>query len=50
MAAMFSQNPLMSGPSYSFNQGPTTAAGGNKEHSFYPYAIKNLTFSTFLTF
>jgi hypothetical protein len=38
MAAMFSQNPLMNGPNYSFNQTPTTAAGGNKEHSFYPYA------------
>jgi len=37
MAAMFSQNPLMNGPNYSFNQAPTAAAAGNKEHSFYPY-------------
>jgi 20S proteasome subunit beta 6 len=36
MAAMFSQNPLMNGPNYSFNQAPATAAGGNKEHGFYP--------------
>jgi hypothetical protein len=35
MAAMFSQNPLMNGPNYSFNQAPSTAAG-NKEHGFYP--------------
>jgi 20S proteasome subunit beta 6 len=35
MAAMFSQNPLMNGPNYSFNQAPSTAAG-NKEHAFYP--------------
>jgi 20S proteasome subunit beta 6 len=38
MAAMFSQNPLMNGPNYSFNQAPTIAAAGVKEHSFYPYA------------
>jgi len=37
MAAMFSQNPLMNGPNYSFNQAPSTSSGGNKEHSFYPY-------------
>jgi 20S proteasome subunit beta 6 len=36
MAAMFSQNPLMNGPNYSFNQTPTTAQAGNKEHAFYP--------------
>ncbi|KUJ22409.1 N-terminal nucleophile aminohydrolase [Mollisia scopiformis] len=36
MAAMFSQNPLMNGPNYSFNQAPTTASG-NKQHGFYPY-------------
>jgi 20S proteasome subunit beta 6 len=36
MAAMFSQNPLMNGPNYSFNQAPSTAAAGNKEHAFYP--------------
>ncbi|EHL03312.1 N-terminal nucleophile aminohydrolases (Ntn hydrolases) [Glarea lozoyensis ATCC 20868] len=35
--AMFSQNPLMNGPNYSFSQTPSTAAAGNKEHSFYPY-------------
>jgi len=37
MAAMFSQNPLMNGPNYSFNQAPSTATAGNKEHAFYPY-------------
>ncbi|CAG8955310.1 hypothetical protein HYFRA_00011292 [Hymenoscyphus fraxineus] len=37
MSAMFSQNPLMNGPNYSFNQAPATASGGNTEHSFYPY-------------
>lgn len=37
MSAMFSQNPLMNGPNYSFNQAPATAAGHNKEHGFYPY-------------
>lgn len=36
MSAMFSQNPLMNGPNYSFNQAPSSAAG-NKEHGFYPY-------------
>jgi 20S proteasome subunit beta 6 len=36
MAAMFSQNPLMNGPNYSFNQAPSTATAGNKEHAFYP--------------
>ncbi|KAH8602858.1 nucleophile aminohydrolase [Bisporella sp. PMI_857] len=36
MSAMFSQNPLMNGPHYSFNQAPSAAAG-NKEHGFYPY-------------
>jgi hypothetical protein len=50
MAAMFSQNPLMNGPNYSFNQTPTTAAGGNKEHSFYPYAgLKRLLLLSLLT-
>ncbi|KAG9236112.1 putative proteasome component C5 [Amylocarpus encephaloides] len=34
---MFSQNPLMNGPNYSFSQTPTMASGANKEHSFYPY-------------
>jgi len=37
MAAMFSQNPLMNGPNYSFNQAPTVAASGNRQHAFYPY-------------
>lgn len=36
MSAMFSQNPLMNGPNYSFNQAPSTASGGNKQHGFYP--------------
>ena len=50
MAAMFSQNPLMNGPNYSFNQTPTTAAGGNKEHSFYPYDdLEAFVLSTLLT-
>jgi 20S proteasome subunit beta 6 len=35
MSAMFSQNPLMNGPNYSFNQS-ATASAGIKEHAFYP--------------
>lgn len=35
--AMFSQNPLMNGPNYSFNQAPQAAAGGYTQHSFNPY-------------
>ena len=37
MAAMFSQNPLMNGPNYSFSDAPTTANGGHREHRFNPY-------------
>lgn len=36
MAAMFSQNPVMDGPSYSFNDTPRTT-GDAKEHRFNPY-------------
>ncbi|MBE3044618.1 hypothetical protein IMZ48_19045 [Candidatus Bathyarchaeota archaeon] len=35
--AMFSQNPIMNGPNYSFSDTPTTANGGHKEHRFNPY-------------
>jgi hypothetical protein len=44
MSAMFSQNPLMNGPNYSFNQAPATASAGNKEHGFYPYVILSIAF------
>ncbi|KAL1873997.1 hypothetical protein VTK73DRAFT_603 [Phialemonium thermophilum] len=38
MAAMFSQNPVMNGPSYSFNDAPKlNASGGVREHRFDPY-------------
>lgn len=38
MAAMFSQNPLMNGPNYSFNDSPrVTAPEGAREHRFDPY-------------
>lgn len=37
MAAMFSQNPLMNGPNYSFNDAPRTAAPeGARQHRFDP--------------
>jgi 20S proteasome subunit beta 6 len=36
MAAMLSQNPLMNGPNYSFNEAPKTAAGENRQHRFVP--------------
>lgn len=37
MSAMFSQNPLMNGPNYSFNQTPSKAASGEyREHRFNP--------------
>lgn len=36
MAAMFSQNPVMNGPNYSFADAPKTA-GEPREHNFYPY-------------
>lgn len=38
MAAMFSQNPLMDGPSYSFNDVPKTNNGEPRQHRFNPYA------------
>lgn len=39
MAAMFSQNPVMNGPNYSFNQAPapSSAAGDHRQHGFNPY-------------
>ncbi|KFY14744.1 hypothetical protein V492_02442 [Pseudogymnoascus sp. VKM F-4246] len=39
MAAMFSQNPVMNGPNYSFNQSaaPSSAADGFRQHRFDPY-------------
>jgi len=38
MAVMFSQNPLMNGPNYSFNQTPVAAPAGTKQrHGFNPY-------------
>ena len=44
MSAIFSQNPLMNGPNYSFNQAPATASAGNKEHGFYPYVVLSIVF------
>ncbi|KAL2154109.1 hypothetical protein VTH82DRAFT_2785 [Thermothelomyces myriococcoides] len=39
MAAMFSQNPLMNGPNYSFSDTPrVNAPEGAREHRFSPYA------------
>ncbi|KND90169.1 Proteasome subunit beta type-6, partial [Tolypocladium ophioglossoides CBS 100239] len=37
MAAMFSQNPVMNGPNYSFSDGPKTNNGELREHRFNPY-------------
>ncbi|CAI4217104.1 unnamed protein product [Parascedosporium putredinis] len=34
---MFSQNPLMNGPNYSFSDTPHNAQGNFKEHRFSPY-------------
>lgn len=40
MAAMFSQNPLMNGPNYSFNDAPRSSAPeGAREHRFDPYVL-----------
>jgi hypothetical protein len=39
MAAMFSQNPLMNGPNYSFSDVPKTTNGDVRERRFSPYAI-----------
>ncbi|KAM0265411.1 hypothetical protein ACHAQJ_000253 [Trichoderma viride] len=38
MAAMFSQNPIMNGPNYSFSDAPKTAHGELREHRFNPYS------------
>jgi hypothetical protein len=38
MAAMFSQNPLMNGPNYSFSDTPKKNSGEPREHRFNPYA------------
>jgi hypothetical protein len=36
--AMFSQNPLLNGPNYSFNDGPVSSAPeGARQHRFDPY-------------
>ncbi|KEZ43163.1 Proteasome subunit beta type-6 [Scedosporium apiospermum] len=35
---MFSQNPLMNGPNYSFSDTPHTAQGNIREHRFSPYS------------
>lgn len=35
--AMFSQNPLMNGPNYSFSEAPKTANGEFRQHRFNPY-------------
>ncbi|KAJ3523480.1 hypothetical protein NM208_g12434 [Fusarium decemcellulare] len=37
MAAMFSQNPLMNGPNYSFSDAPKSNSGEFREHRFNPY-------------
>ncbi|KAK5987369.1 Proteasome subunit beta type-6 [Cladobotryum mycophilum] len=37
MAAMFSQNPLLNGPNYSFSDAPKTNNGEPREHRFNPY-------------
>jgi 20S proteasome subunit beta 6 len=36
MAAMFSQNPLMNGPNYSFSEAPKANHGELREHRFNP--------------
>lgn len=36
MAAMFSQNPLLNGPNYSFSDTPKAANGEFREHRFNP--------------
>jgi hypothetical protein len=36
MSAMFSQNPLMNGPNYSFSDAPKTNNGELREHRFNP--------------
>jgi len=38
MAAMFSQNPVMNGPNYSFSDTPrvNSAAEGARQHAFDP--------------
>lgn len=43
MAAMFSQNPVMNGPNYSFSDAPTAANGHFREHRFNPYVIPDPT-------
>lgn len=37
MAAMFSQNPLMDGPNYSYADVPKTNNGEPRQHGFNPY-------------
>ena len=35
--AMFSQNPVLDGPNYSFAEAPQVRADGFREHRFNPY-------------
>lgn len=35
--AMFSQNPVLNGPNYSFSDVPIDTVGGLREHRFNPY-------------
>ena len=37
MAAMFSQNPLMDGPNYSYSDVPKTNNGEPRQRGFNPY-------------
>lgn len=44
MAAMFSQNPIMNGPNYSFADTPQTH-GEPREHRFNPYVCASNSIS-----
>lgn len=44
MSAMFSQNPLMNGPNYSFSDAPKAANGQFREHRFNPCVIHPSTY------
>ena len=35
--AMFSQNPVLDGPNYSFAEAPQARGDGFREHRFNPY-------------
>lgn len=44
--AMFSQNPLLNGPNYSFSEAPKfNAPEGARQHRFDPYALTSCLFS-----